>query len=137
MISRAFFDTNVLVYADDASAGAKAERARELLMAALRDRSGVVSTQVLIEYYAVARRKLGLDATTAMQRARDYALLDVVPTDKELVLRALELHQRARIAHWDALIVQAALAAGCRTLYTEDMQDGRVIDGLRLVDPFV
>lgn len=136
-MARAFFDTNVLVYADDADAGAKADQARKLLVDAIQHRTGVVSTQVLVEYYAVARKKLGLDPSTALQRTRDYAELGVVPTDAGLVLRALELHQRVGVSHWDALIVQAALDAGCTTLYSEDLQPGRTLGGLRIVNPFM
>jgi predicted nucleic acid-binding protein len=134
MKARVFFDTNVLVYADDADSGPKRDRARALIAAEFAN--GVLSTQVLVEYYGVARRKLRMDAATAVQRTRDYADMTVMPTNADMVLRALALHQRAGLSHWEALIVQAALDAGCRTLLSEDLQAGRTVDGLHVINPF-
>jgi predicted nucleic acid-binding protein len=136
MSGRTFFDTNILVYADDGSAGAKRLRAQELLGNALRRQTGVVSTQVLMEYYNVATRKLGLDRATAAQRTRDYATLHVVAVDAQLVLEAVGLHGRAMVSHWDALIVRAAAVAGCKVVYSEDLQGGAEFDGVRIVNPF-
>ncbi len=135
-MSRVFFDTNVLVYADVAAAPEKQRKSQELLIAAARAGNGVLSTQVLLEYYNVAVRRLRLSPAVALQRVRDFSAFHVVVTDAALVLAALELSQLGSVSHWDALIVRAAASAGCSVLYSEDLQANRVIDGVRVVNPY-
>ncbi len=135
-MTRVFFDTNVLVYADVAHAAEKQRRSQELLVAAARAGNGVLSTQVLVEYYNVAVRRLRLLPTVALQRVRDFSAFHVIVTDTALVLSALELSQLGSLSHWDALIVRAAAGAGCSVLYSEDLQPNRVIEGVRVVNPY-
>jgi predicted nucleic acid-binding protein len=135
-VTRVFFDTNVLVYAEDTGAGAKRDRSRQLILAAVAANTAVLSTQVLMEFYNVAVRRLKMRPELALERTRDYSQLHVVAPDTPLVLAALELCQRGSLSHWDALVVSAAAAGGCQVLYTEDLQDGRVFEGVRVVNPF-
>jgi len=136
MTGRCFVDSNVLVYADDRSAGPKRDRARELIREVLGTRMGVLSLQVLQEYFAVVRRKLGISATAARRRIEVLKRLDVVVLEVPDLMAAIDLHRLHGFSIWDSLIIRAALNAGCRTLYSEDLQDGRRIDGLEVVDPF-
>jgi predicted nucleic acid-binding protein len=131
-----FVDTNVLVYADDARDAAKQARARETLRRVLRERSGKLSLQVLQEFFAAATQKLGLSAVEARKRVEVFSHMDVVRLDVDDVLAAIDLHRLHDLSIWDALVVRAALLAGCRTLYTEDLQDGRRFEGLQVVNPF-
>ena len=131
-----FVDTNVLVYADDRSAGVKRDRARELIRSALRDGRARLSTQVLAEYFAVATRKLGLSSAAARRRVEIYAALTVLRPSVDDVLAAIDLHRLHDLSIWDAMIVRSARAAGCRVLYSEDLQHGRSFDGVLVVDPF-
>ena len=131
-----FVDTNVLVYADDRSAGVKRDRARELIRRALRDGRARLSTQVLAEYFAVATRKLGLSSATARRRVEIYAALNVLRPSVDDVLAAIDLHRLHDLSIWDAMIVRSARAAGCRVLYSEDLQHGRSFDGVQVIDPF-
>lgn len=135
MKERVFLDTNVLVYADDRDAGAKRRKARAILRDAFADGAGVVSTQVLQEYFVIATRKLGEDADVARRKVELLAKLDVVQVDVEMVLAAIDLHRLRSISFWDALVVKAAVAGGCARLLTEDLQDGEVIDGVRVANP--
>jgi predicted nucleic acid-binding protein len=135
--ARAFFDTNILIYADDAESPQKQLKAVDLLAEHLRRRSGVVSIQVLQEYFAAALRKLNLDAGWAKQRIALFAKLQVVEPRVNSVLSAIDLHRIHQISFWDALILQSAKEAGCGVLLTEDLQHGQVIDGVRIVNPFV
>ena len=128
----AFFDTNILIYAQQR--GAKGDRARALLA-----KGGVLSVQVLNEFAAVSRRKLG-KGWDEIGEAIEDALALVAPP---LALTAA-LHVAARaiaadhgFAFCDALILAAALEAGCDTLLSEDLQDGRTFAGLSIVNPFV
>jgi predicted nucleic acid-binding protein len=133
LASLTFIDTNVLAYAYDGDSPAKREIARRVL----NDLGGaVISTQVLLELYAVLTRKLGLPQETAYQAVDALMDLEVVPTDERLVSDGLRLSVDSNISHWDALIVVAASRAGCDTLLTEDLSHGQVIEGVRIVNPF-
>jgi len=127
----AFFDTNVLVYAQ--GHGAKAQRARTRLAA-----GGALSVQVLNEFAAVARRKLGRVWSEIATSIDDIRAL--VETPRALTLSTHENARALASAHNfafnDALILAAALEAGCDIRYTEDMQAGRVVGTLKIVDPF-
>lgn len=131
-----FFDANVLLYADDLSAGARTQIARELIRPRVADRTGVVSTQVLQEYYVNARKKLKMDGAAARARVELYSGLEVVEIRSALILAAIDLHRLHALSFWDALIVCAAQHAACETLYSEDLQEGRRFGQLRVVNPF-
>ncbi len=132
-----FFDTNILLYADDADAGAKTTIARDLLRQSLIGRTGVVSTQVLQEFYVNARKKLKLDGAAARARIEVYLAFDVVTVTPSLLLAAVDLHRLDSVSFWDALIIRAAEQAACDTLYSEDLQAGRRFGPLRVVNPFI
>jgi predicted nucleic acid-binding protein len=131
-----FVDTNVLVYADDADAGAKRDAARELLRKVLPSGQAVFSLQVLQEYYAVATRRLQLPPEAARSRVEALSRLEVVAPRIEDLLAAIDLHRLHSLSIWDATIVRSALVSGCRVLYTEDLQHGRRFDGVEVVNPF-
>jgi predicted nucleic acid-binding protein len=133
---RVFLDTNLLVYADDADAGQKQRVARERIRSAIEDRTGVISTQVLQDYFSVATRKLGITAAAARRRVELLSVLDVVRIEVTTILAAIDLHRLHPISFWDALIVRAASLAGCARLLSEDLQAGSTIDGVRVEDPF-
>jgi predicted nucleic acid-binding protein len=132
---RTFFDTNILIYADDLAAGGKRERALAILEEHVRGGTAVVSTQVLQEFYVIATRKLGVSAAVARHKVELFGRLDLVEVDLELILGAIDVQRLHQLSFWDALIVHAAAVAGCSVLLSEDLQDGRVIDGLRISNP--
>ena len=136
MSGRFFLDTNILVYADDLDAGEKQERAREILQDALISNSGVVSTQVLQEFFVITTRKLGVEASIARRKVELLSRLDLVLVRLDLILGAIDLHRLNRISFWDALIVKCAAAAGCSRLITEELHHGQVIDGVQVENPF-
>lgn len=137
MSVRSFFDTNVLVYADDSAAPAKQQRAIELVSEHRRARTGVVSLQVLQEYFATVTRKLHLDARIARRKVELLAEFDVAAPDVGDILAAIDLHRLHTINLWDALIVRAAKQTGCRVLLSEDLQGHREIEGVQIVNPFL
>jgi predicted nucleic acid-binding protein len=136
MSVRSFFDTNILIHADDKGSLAKQRRALELVGQHRRDRTGALSIQVLQEYFVVATRKLGLEAAIARRKVELLAELDVVVPELSDVLGAIDLHRLHQIPFWDALILQAAKQAGCKVLYSEDSQAGKTIDGILIRNPF-
>ena len=136
MSARSFFDTNVLVYADDRAAPAKQRRAIELVAEHRRAGTGVVSLQVLQEYFVTVTRKLHVDAGVARRKVELLAELDVAAPDVGDVLAAIDLHRLHQLSFWDALILRAARSAGCSVVLSEDLQAGRAVEGLRIVNPF-
>jgi predicted nucleic acid-binding protein len=137
MSARSFFDTNVLVYTDDKSTPAKQRRALELMAEHRRARTGVVSLQVLQEYFVTVTRKLRVDAGIARRKVELIAEFDVATPEVNDVLAAIDLHRLHGFSFWDALVLHAAMQAGCSLLYSEDMQAAREVDGLRIVNPFL
>lgn len=127
-----FFDTNVLLYLLSADS-TKADRVEETLAD-----GGAISVQVLNEFASVALRKLGMKVAEVREVLEPItAICDVAPLTVQIHQRGLQLAQRYRFSFYDALIVSAALDAGCTTLYSEDMQDGQLIDRtLRIRNPF-
>jgi len=137
MSARSFFDTNVLVYADDKAAPAKQRRALELVAEHRRAGTGVVSLQVLQEYFVTVTRKLQVDARIARRKVELLAEFDVAAPELADILAAIDLHRLHSLSFWDALVVRSAKQAGCSVLLTEDFQHRREIEGLRIVNPFV
>ncbi|MGA3257898.1 MAG: PIN domain-containing protein [Bryobacteraceae bacterium] len=133
----AFFDTNIFIYADDASAPAKQARAIQLITDYQRSGLLVVSIQVLQEYFAAATRKLGVDPETAQQKVQLLARARVVRFVEDDVIAAIELHRLNRVSFWDAMIVHAARLAGTDLLYSEDLQHGAIVAGIRISNPFL
>jgi predicted nucleic acid-binding protein len=136
MSARSFFDTNVLIYADDKAAPAKQRRALELLAEHRRAGTGVVSLQVLQEYFVAVTRKLGVDARIARRKVELLAEFDVAAPEVTDILAAIDLHRLHGFSFWDSLILRSAKQSGCSVLLTEDLQPQREIDGLRIVNPF-
>jgi predicted nucleic acid-binding protein len=135
MPARSFFDTNVLIYADDRADPAKLQRALDLVAEHRLGRTGVVSLQVLQEYFVTVTRKLQVDARVARRKVELLAEFNVATPEVADILAAIDLHRLHGFSFWDALIVRAAKQTGCSVLFSEDMQD-REIDGLQIVNPF-
>lgn len=132
----AFFDTNVFLYADDILAPQKQNRAIELISEHQLKGLAIVSLQVLQEYFVVATRKLGVDAKLAQAKVALMSRLRVVRLNEDDIISAIELHRLHQISFWDALIVHAARLGGAEVLYSEDLQDGSSLGGVRIVNPF-
>jgi len=137
MSDRYFVDTNILMYAHDASTGAKHERAKALVEELWRDRTGVVSTQVLQELAVNLRRKVRrpLDAKAVRDIIADYLTWQVIVNGGDSILEAIDLESRHQIAFWDALVVQAAQVSGAEILYSEDLSDGQTYGSVRVINP--
>lgn len=133
-----FVDTNVLVYARDASEPAKQRAASRWLEALWRSRQGRLSVQVLQEYYVVVTSKLdpGLGRDEAREDVRALLAWHPLPLDSALAEEAWRVEDEAGLSFWDALIVAAARRSGCRYLLTEDLQDGQRVRGVGVLDPF-
>ncbi|MDN5938106.1 MAG: PIN domain-containing protein [Salinisphaera sp.] len=132
-----FLDTNILVYTDDGDEPSKQAVALDLLERLHSTNEGVLSTQVLTEYFHAVTRKLGVEASIARRKVEILSHFRLVAVGLDVILGAIDLHRLHQLSIWDSLIVKAAGAAGCRELLTEDLQHGQIIDGLRICNPFL
>jgi predicted nucleic acid-binding protein len=133
MRAKAFFDTNVLIYAV-AKDDPRSPRAEGLL-----DAGGIISVQILNEFVSVARRKILMPWSDVTEALDAFEVLCPSPLPITIATHqsALKIAQKHSYNIYDALIAAAALEAGCETLYSEDFQDGQTIDGrLTIRDPF-
>jgi predicted nucleic acid-binding protein len=115
----------------------KQKRALDVLNEHKKAQTGAVSLQVLQEYFVTVTRKYGLDPGTARQKVKLFAEFDIVEPIMADVLAAIDLHRLHNLSYWDALVIHCARSAGCRQMLSEDMQHGQVIDGVRIVNPFI
>ncbi len=136
MPTRSFIDTNVLVYAQDPSDPKKQRVALDLLRELYKTTSGVISTQVLQEFANIAIKKLRLPALTLRTKLLFWEQYEVVQITPAVIHAALDLHQTRSLSFYDALIVAAAQISGCTLLYSEDMNAGESVNGVRIVNPF-
>jgi len=135
---RVFVDTNVIVYAYDRSAGRKHEAARDLLVDLWNKEGGILSAQVLQEFFVTVTRKVvsPLKADAAREIIEDFLTWEVVSNDGQAVLEAIDLKAAEKISFWDALIVAAARRGGADILLTEDLSDGRTFGDVTVRNPF-
>jgi predicted nucleic acid-binding protein len=136
-LPRTFLDSNILVYAEDSADHAKQKKAIELILELGRQRNGVVSLQVLGEYFHAATRRLKLDPGVARSQVEFYSRFHLVEPTAADTFAAIDLHRLRGYSYWDSLIVHCARQAGCAVLLSEDMQHGQVIDGVKIVNPFL
>jgi predicted nucleic acid-binding protein len=133
-----FLDTNVMVYAYDGSDAEKCEKSQAILRSCWSNGSGLLSTQVLQEFYVTVTRKLpkNLSRTKAREVLSIYSAWPVYQPTPADVIAASELEEKHSLSFWDALIIVAAQNSGATTLVSEDMQDGRQIGSLKIMNPF-
>jgi predicted nucleic acid-binding protein len=133
----AFIDSNIFLYLIDPEMTSKRPVAAELMRGLYMAGQAVISTQVLQEFYNVATKKFGLPRAEVADTAQLYGQTRVVQMTPAIVFAAMRHHADGQFSFWDALIVEAALSAGCKTLYSEDMQHGLVLDGMTIENPFL
>jgi predicted nucleic acid-binding protein len=138
MSGKTFIDTNVLIYAHDADAGAKHQIAKEVLRELWTERTGVLSVQVLQEFYVNVTRKISTPVSKELARlvVSSYAIWCTETTPTEIA-SAFRIEDESRIGFWDALIVSAASKSGATRILSEDLNTGQRIAGIVIENPFV
>lgn len=133
-----FVDSNVLIYAHDADAGSKRDRAVEKLRLLWESGGGRLSVQVLQEFYVNVTKKLAtpVSRSTAREVISSYGAWVLEPTTPETVTRAIDISEMAQIMFWDALIVASAEQVQASQIYSEDLNAGQTIAGVTIVNPF-
>lgn len=136
MMSRAFFDTNVLVYASDMDEPDKRDAARSLMRRHAKDHALCISTQVIQEFYVTVTRKLDVKPLKARDIVHSFRHFETVTVDADDINRAIDGNILWQVSFWDALIIVAAQKANCSVLYSEDLTDGQAFDSLKIENPF-
>jgi len=138
MNGKIFLDTNILVYAHDLDAGMKHKVAIKIVKDMWEDRNGVLSTQILQEFYINVTRKIGspISRFEAREIMRSYACWEIKETTSMSIIRASEIEEKYRISFWDALVVVAAYESKVDKILTEDLNSGQIIEGILIENPF-
>jgi predicted nucleic acid-binding protein len=136
---KVFIDTNILIYAYDSSAGEKHRVASRQLAEIWRSESGLLSMQVLQEFYVNITRKIAkpLTITVARSLIEDLSRMEVVAAGSDAILTAIDVQREYMLSFWDAMIVTAAFMGGAETLLTEDLNNGQIIKGVKIQNPFI
>jgi predicted nucleic acid-binding protein len=139
MSDRIFVDTNILVYAHDLSAGDRHTKASAIIESLWEEETGVISTQVLQEFYVTLTRKITNPFQPAETREiiRNYLAWPVQINDPETTIRASEIEEKNTLSFWDAMIVAAALRLQAQKIITEDLNHGQIIEGISIENPFL
>jgi len=136
MARRSFFDTNVLIYSVDSADSARQGVALEVIERHARGKTGVISTQVLQEFYSATTRKLGIEPLQARRIVRDFQIFDIVQVTPEIIEEGIDCSILNTISFWDGLIVASASTARCSEILSENLADGQTIQGVSVRNPF-
>ena len=136
-MSKVFLDTNILVYCLDQSEAGKRGRCRKLIKGLTGENNGVLSTQVLQEFYVAATAKLGADPLLVKDIIRSLERFEIVTVSPMLIKEAIDCAIINRLSFWDSLIVVAAESARCDVLWSEDLNHGQIIRGVRVENPML
>jgi predicted nucleic acid-binding protein len=136
---KVFLDTNILVYAHDISAREKHKIALEIMENLWDSGLGILSTQVLQEFFPIATKKIPYPLSIRSAKEVISVLLtwDVVVNDSKNILEAIDIYEQHKYSFWDSLIIQAAIKGNASLLLTEDFKDGQAIEGLKIENPFI
>lgn len=132
---KVLIDTNILVYSIDNKDKKKQKISRSLIANLHGQDKGVISTQVINEFYVVATKKLKSDPFTVKQLMTRFQF-EIVNPDLEIIKDAIDISILNKISYWDALIISSATSAKCKSILSEDLNDGQVINGIKIMNPF-
>ena len=131
-----FVDTNVLVYAVDVIDMKKHEAAQKLIADLLQQNRMVLSTQVLQEFYNIATKKLLLPKDKVLNIIESLKNVRTVSMTRKLIVDAIHINIERQFSIWDFLVISAAADANCSVIYSEDLNDGQIVNGVKIVNPF-
>lgn len=137
MSGKVFLDANILLYAQDAGSPHKQRRSRDIIAHLADSGEGVISTQVMQEFFVAATRKLGVPPLAAKAVLKTFTVFEIVQVSPALVHEGIDCSVLNALSFWDALILAAAASAGCSTVYTEDLNNGQIIMGVKVQNPLL
>lgn len=133
-----FVDTNVLVYAFDISAGIKHEKAVEIIEDCWRLENGIISSQVLEEFFMCLTKKIPvhIDSIIVKQIIKDFLKWKTVVIDGEIILEAIDIHNKYKYSFWDSMIIASAIEGGANIIFSEDFSNSHIIKDIVIKNPF-
>lgn len=135
--TKVFFDSNILVYFADGADPKKQQIAEKLIKKAVINDNGVISTQSLQEFFAATTRKLLCTKEKAKEYVENFSdSFTVEQVSVPLILKAINISIKNQFSFWDSLILSAASQSGCIICYSEDLSNGQIIEGVKIVNPF-
>ena len=135
--TKVFFDSNILVYFADSADPQKQQIAENLIKNAVINDNGVISTQSLQEFFAATTRKLLCTKEKAKEYIENFSdSFTVEQVSVPLILKAINISIKNQFSFWDSLILSAAIQSGCIICYSEDLSNGQIIEGVKIVNPF-
>ena len=135
--TKVFFDSNILVYFADSADPQKQQIAENLIKNAVINDNGVISTQSLQEFFAFTTRKLLCTKEKAKEYVENFSdSFTVEQVSVPLILKAINISIKNQFSFWDSLILSAAIQSGCIICYSEDLSNGQIIEGVKIVNPF-
>ena len=135
---KVFFDSNILVYVIDCRWPDKQKIAIDLIKKSINAGNGIISTQSLQEFYNVVTKKLSCSKEDAKNYVENFSkAFDVEQVSVNHILKAVDISMKTQFSFWDSLILSAASQSGCLALYSEDLNNGQIVDGVKIVNPFV
>jgi predicted nucleic acid-binding protein len=138
MRDKVFLDTNIIVYAHDRSSGEKNATAKEIMGHLWKSKKGVISVQVLQEFFVCVTQKIPnpLKTNNARMILEYLSTWEVVVNDKHITMQAIDLQEKFKFSFWDSLIIQAAVQGQAKILLSEDLPNGQVVMGTKVLNPF-
>lgn len=137
IVPKIFIDTNILVYTVDKYSEKKQMLAREIMKTVVEEEIPVISTQVLQEFYSATTSKLKLDKIIAKNIMHNFHHIEIVQIDLNLIEQGIDISILSQISFWDGLIIAAAEHANCSIIYSEDLNNGQIIRGIKIINPFI
>ena len=135
--SKIFFDSNILVYSADERDLQKKEIASRLINEITETGRGVISTQCLQEFFNVAVKKLNLKKNEAKEYVEFFTdIFSVIQVSVPLILNAVDISIRTQFSFWDSLVLSTANESNCIIVYSEDLNDGQIVGGTKILNPF-
>jgi predicted nucleic acid-binding protein len=135
--TRSFINANILIYAEISDDPAKRQMALTAIKSLYETANGVLSTQVLQDYCNVALKKLKLSPAHIRSQLDFYETFEVITITPHIIRLGLDLHQTRSLAFFDAIVIASAQTAGCSVVLTEDMNAGEMINGVKILNPFL
>ena len=135
--TKVFFDSNILIYFADGADPQKQQIAENLIKNAVINDTGVISTQSLQEFFAATTRKLLCTKEKAKEYIENFSeSFTVEQVSVPLILKAINISIKNQFSFWDSLILAAAIQTGCIICYSEDLTNGQIVDGVKILNPF-
>jgi predicted nucleic acid-binding protein len=135
-VDKIFIDTNVTVYTVDDSNPDKQEKAKKVINSIIENDIPVISTQVLQEFYNACTTKLHIEKSIAKNIVHDFRNMKVVQVDPDIIEQGIDISISSQISFWDGLIIASAEFANCTTIISEDLNDGQIVRGIKIINPF-